>query len=123
MEDKAKEIKGEFQKELKERDDLNAFETEVNEFIARTPDFKQYAPEIDKWLDEHDVTDIAVAYYAVKGELSEKEAKKQADIDKAEAEKSGALNMGGGGNTSTYIKGDENVVDSLIASKSNPNIF
>ena len=108
---------------MKERDDLNAFETEVNEFIARTPDFKQYAPEIDKWLDEHDVTDIAVAYYAVKGELSEKEAKKQADIDKAEAEKTGALNMGGGTTVATHLRGDENVIDQLIASKSNPNIF
>lgn len=123
VEEKAREIKGEFQKELKERDELSAFEASVNDFIARTPDFKDYASEIDKWLDEHDVTDIAVAYYAVKGELSEKEAKKQADIDKAEAEKSGALNMGGGQGNATHLRGDENVVDSLIASKSNPNIF
>jgi hypothetical protein len=123
IEEKAKEIKDGVQKELKDRDDLLAFESSVNEFIARTPDFQTYASEIDKWLDEHDVTDIAVAYYAVKGELSEKEAKKQADIDKAEAEKSGALNMGGGSGRATYVKGDENVVDTLIASKSNPNIF
>ena len=123
VEDKAKEIKTEFQKELKERDDLSAFETGVNDFIARTSDFPKYASEIDKWLDEHDVTDIAVAYYAVKGELSEKEAKKQADIDKAEAEKGIASNMGGGTTTATRIRGDANVIDSLIAGKSNPNIF
>ena len=77
VEDKAKEIKGEFQKELKERDDLSAFESNVNDFITRTSDFSKYASDIDKWLDEHDVNDIAVAYYAVKGELSEKEAIKQ----------------------------------------------
>lgn len=123
VEDKAKEIKGEFQKELKERDELSAFESSVNDFIARTPDFSKYASEVDKWLDEHDVTDIAVAYYAVKGELSEKEAKKQADIDKAEAEKGLALNATGGAGNATHIRGDANVVDSLIASKSNPNIF
>ena len=123
VEEKAKEIKGEFQKELKDRDELSAFESGVNDFISRTPDFTKYASEIDKWLDEHDVTDIAVAYYAVKGELSEKEAKKQADIDKAEAEKGIASNMGGGTTNATRIRGDANVVDTLIAGKSNPNIF
>lgn len=123
VEDKAKEIKVEFQKELKERDELSTFESNVNDFIARTPDFPKYASEIDKWLDEHDVTDIAVAYYAVKGELSEKEAQKQADIDKAEAEKSGALNMGGGAGNATRIQGDADVVDQLIASRPNPNLL
>ena len=124
VEAKAKEIQANFQKELKERDDLSAFESNVNDFIARTSDFSTYASEIDKWLDEHDVTDIVVAYYAVKGELSEKEAKKQAAIDKAEAEKSGALNMGSSpsGNI-THLRGDENIVDTLISSRSNPNIF
>lgn len=123
VEEKAKEIKNEFQKELKERDDLSAFESSVNDFIARTPDFTKYASDIDSWLDSHDVTDIAVAYYAVKGELSEREAKKQAAIDKAEAEKNGALNMGGGSASASRLRGDDNFVDSLIASKSNPNNF
>ena len=123
VEEKAKEIKGEFQKELKDRDELSSFETSVNEFISRTSDFSKYASDIDKWLDEHDVTDIAVAYYAVKGELSEREAKKQAAIDKAEVEKGIAGNMGGGTTNATRIRGDANVVDQLIAGKSNPNIF
>jgi|ERR1035437_3799682 hypothetical protein len=124
VEEKAREITNNFQKELKERDDLSAFEASVNDFITRTTDFPQYAAAIDKWLDDHDVTDIRVAYYAVKGELSEKEAKKQASIDQAEAAKNFALNAGGGfGGNKTYIKGDDNMVDSLIASKANPNIF
>jgi len=123
IEEKAKEIKTDFDAKLKERDDLSAFESNVNDFIARTSDFQKYASEIDKWLDSHDVTDIAVAYYAVKGELSEKEAKKQADIDKAEAEKGMALNTGGGSVNATRIQGDNNVIDTLVASKSNPNIF
>jgi hypothetical protein len=124
VEAKAREIKGEFDAKLKERDDERAFESSVNEFINKTADFSQYAQEIDKWLDDHDVTDIAVAYYAVKGEMSEKAARKQAEIDRVEAEKSGALNMGGGATSATYrIRGDANVLDSLIASKSNPNVF
>lgn len=124
IEDKAKEIKGDLQKELKDRDDLSAFESGVNDFINRTPDFSHYSKEIDTWLDEHDVTDISIAYYAVKGELSEKEARKQAEIDKAEAEKSGALNMGGGsGNTTHRIAADSNMIDSLISNRVNPNSF
>ena len=124
IEAKAKELKGEFDAKLKERDELSAFESSVNDFITRTPDFSQYAGAIDQWLDSHDVTDIAVAYYAVKGEMSEKQAKKQAEIDRVEAEKNGALNMGGGSNGATYrVQGDSNLIDSMISSKSNPNIF
>lgn len=123
VEDKAREIKNEFEAKFKERDELSAFEASVNDFIARTSDFSKYASDIDKWLDEHDVNDIAVAYYAVKGELSEKEAKKQADIDKAEAEKNGVIGMGGGSGRATYIRDDGQAIDNLIASKSNPNIF
>ena len=123
VEDKVKEVRGEFENKLKERDELGAFESGVQDFIARTPDFAQHAAEIDKWLDEHDVTDISVAYYAVKGELSEKEAKKAAEADLAEHQKNLALNATGGGTRATYIVGDPNVVDQLIAGKSNPNIF
>lgn len=123
VEDKAIELKTDFQKELKSRDALSAFESSVSDFVARTPDFATYASEIDKWLDKHDVTDIAVAYYAVKGELSEKEAQKKAEVDKVEAEKEMALNMGGGSGNVTRKVGDQKVVDALIAPKSNPNIF
>ncbi len=123
VEEKAKEITSGFQKELKERDELSAFESSVNDFIARTSDFPQYAAAIDRWLDEHDVTDIAVAYYAVKGELSVKEANKQAAIDKAEAEKGYALNAGGSHGGKTYIPAGSNMIDSLISSKANPNLF
>lgn len=50
----------------KEHNELKAFEAYVNDFISRTPDFKKYAVEIDKWLDTHDEIDIDVAYRAVK---------------------------------------------------------
>lgn len=123
VQDKVKEVKDEFESKLKERDDLSAFESNVQDFIARTPDFPKFASEIDKWLDEHDVTDISVAYYAVKGELSEKEAKKQAEIELAEHQKNLALNATGGGTRATHVVGDPNVVDQLIGGRSNPNVF
>jgi len=122
IEAKAQEIKAGFEKDLKERDEIAEFDKEVNEFITRTPDFGKYASDIDKWLDEHDVTDIAVAYYAVKGELSEKEAKKQADIDSANHQKDLAMGVGGA-SRATFIRNDDNVIDQLIGTKSNPNNF
>lgn len=123
VEDKVKEVRTEFETKLKERDDLSSFESGVQDFIARTSDFAQYSAEIDRWLDEHDVTDISVAYYAVKGELSEKEAKKQAEIEFAEHQKGLALNATGGGTRATQVIGDPNVIDQLIGSKTNPNVF
>jgi len=124
VEERAKALKEDFNKELKQRDELRTFETNTKDFISRTPDFEKYATEIDKWLDDHDeITDVSVAYHAVKGELSEKAAKKQAEIELAEANKKMALNTGGGSSIATHISGDEKVVDSLIASKSNPNVF
>ena len=124
VEDKVKEIKTDFEAKLKERDDLASFNDETQDFIGRTPDFTKYASEIDRWLDEHDnVTDISVAYYAVKGELSEKEAKKQAEIDLAEHQKELALNASGGGQRATYMSSDPSVIDSLISGKTNPNVF
>ena len=50
----------------KEQNELEAIKTKVNDFASRTPDFKKYAPEIDRWLDTHNSTDIAAAYRAVK---------------------------------------------------------
>ena len=123
VEEKVKEVKTEFEGKLKERDELTTFESQVQDFIARTSDFSKYAADVDKWLDEHDVTDISVAYYAVKGELSEKEAKKQAEADLAEHQKNLALNATGGGVRSTQVIDDKEVIDQLISGKSNPNTF
>ena len=53
--------------EIKKEDSkLKTLELNIQDFISRTPDFKEYASEIDKWLDTHDETDIVVAYRAVK---------------------------------------------------------
>ena len=50
----------------KECNELKDFEAYVQDFISKTPDFNEYAPEIDRWLDTHDSTDIDAAYRAVK---------------------------------------------------------
>lgn len=123
VEERAQELRKEFEGKFKESDEIREFQDQVNQFIANTPDFVDYAEAVDKWLDEHDVTDISVAYYAVKGQLSEREAKKQAAEDAAEAAKNLALNAGGGQGRSTHVVNDANVIDSLIAGRSNPNVF
>lgn len=124
IEEKVAAAKDEFKSNLKEIEETRSFEAQVNEFIAKTPDFADYAKEIDKWLDAHDITDIEVAYYAVKGQLSEREAKKRAEEAQGEYAKDVALNAGGGNSRVTYSgEGAANIADSLIAGRSNPNVF
>lgn len=125
VEEKVAEAREEFKGNLKEIEEMRAFESKVNDFISRTPDFATLAPEINKWLDVHDdITDIEVAYYAVKGQMSLKDAKKAAEEAEAEYAKDVALNAGGGSSRVTYSgDGATEVVDRLIAGKSNPNVF
>ncbi len=124
IDEKVSTIRTEMQTSMKESEDIRSFESSVNDFISRTPDFADYAKDIDAWLDNHDITDIEVAYYAVKGQMSSRDAKKLADQDKAEYEKDLALNAGGGNSRVTYSGEDgARMIDTLIAGKSNPNVF
>lgn len=108
---------------LTDKDDMRQFESYTNQFISDTPDFTQYSTAIAEWLDEHDITDVKVAYYAVKGELSEKQAKEAAEADAAENAKNVMLNASGGGISANAIVGGQPFIDSLIASRPNPNRF
>lgn len=110
-------------KEFEERADLQTFQDYTQKFIEKTPDFQEYADEIDKWLDEHDVSDIEVAYYAVKGQMSESNAKKAADAAAAERAKEVIANASGGGQTSQYSEDGTPLVDRLISGQRNPNSF
>lgn len=111
-------------KELTEKDEKRQFEEYTSKFIAETSDFEKYAKEVSEWLDKHtNVTDIRVAYYAVKGELSEKDAKAKADADAAETAKNFLLNAGPGGVQATHTVDGKSLVDVLIADHSNANAF
>jgi CRISPR/Cas system CSM-associated protein Csm2 small subunit len=111
----------EVRREFEEKAELQTFEQRTTQFIESTPDFLEYAEEIDKWLDSHDVTDIEVAYYAVKGQLSEAAARNQAALDAAERAKGVALNASGGGVTSQYADDGTPLVDKLIGGSNSPN--
>ena len=125
VEEKVGEARREMQGTIRENEELQSFERKVNDFVDRTPDFPEYAREVEHWLSIHDdITDIEVAYYAVKGQLSARDAGRQAEEERAEFAKNQALSAGGGSSKSSYISGnDEDVIDSLIASRSNPNVF
>ena len=110
-----------FKSEWTERDDMKTFQDKTNSFISETADFEKYSGEISKWLDEHDVTDIRVAYYAVKGELSEKQAKEKANEDAAETAKNIMLNAGGGNIPGNAMVGGQALIDTLIAGRVNAN--
>ena len=124
VDEKVSSFREEIKSTMKEAEDLQSFKDNVTDFISRTPDFADYAGDIDQWLNNHDVTDIEVAYYAVKGQMSTREAEKLAEQNKAEYEKDVALNAGGGNSRVTYSgEQGEKMIDSLISGKSNPNIF
>lgn len=107
--------------ELTEKDDMRQFEQYTNEFISSTPDFSKYSAAISEWLDNHDITDVSVAYFAVKGELSVKEAKQAADDAAAENAKNVMLTAGGGNIPANAQVNGQSLVDSLIANRANAN--
>ena len=121
IEEKVNEAKKDLGKDLKEVEEMRNFEANINEFVANTPDFPQYAEAINNWIDEHDTTDIRVAYYAVRGEMAEREAKDKAAKEAAEYQKGMAPSVGQSG--SYYIPEGGDAIDSLIAGRSNPNVF
>lgn len=110
-------------RDFEERTELQEFEDRTQKFIQNTSDFVEYAEEIDRWLDNHDVSDIEIAYYAVKGQMSEAAAKKKAEEEAGERAKEVAQNAAGGGVTAQYTEDGTSLADALISSQRNPNVF
>lgn len=117
IENKAQELR----KEFEEKTELQTFEQTTQKFIESTVDFPEYADEIGKWLDSHDVTDIRVAYYAVKGELSENAAKKAAEAASGDRARDVVMNAAGGNSPAQYSRNNPALVDMLISGRPNPN--
>lgn len=121
VEEKVNEVRKDLSKDLKEVEEIRSFEASVNDFVANTPDFPKYADAISNWIDEHDTTDIRVAYYAVKGEAAERAEKENEGKEAAEHQKGMVPPSGQSG--SYYIPESGDAVDRLIAGRSNPNVF
>lgn len=116
VEQKASEIR----KELEEKAQLSDFEQKTKAFIESTPDFVEYAEEIDSWLDEHNISDIEVAYYAVKGKLSTKNAAAAAEAAQVERARELAQNAAGGGTYATTAPDGTPLIDKLVGGPANP---
>jgi vacuolar-type H+-ATPase subunit I/STV1 len=114
----------EVRRELEQSAEMKEFEEKTSKFIQNASDFAEYAEDIDRWLNKHpEVLDVEVAYWAVRGQMSEAAAKKKAEEEAGERAKDFAQNAQGGGVTAQYIGNSEEVIDSLISDTRNPNIF
>lgn len=108
-------------KELADNAEWQQFQDRTQSFIANTADFQDYSQEIEKWLDTHDIDDVEVAYYAVKGKLSDTKAKEAADVAAAERMKEYASNASGGGVHPQFSPDGTPMVDKLIAGRPGSN--
>lgn len=115
---------GKVRKEFEEKAELQSFEDYTRNFIQNTPDFQTYSGAIDQWLEDHDnITDIEVAYYAVKGRMSETAASRAAEEAAVQRSKDLMANASGGGVRTNYAADGTPLVDQLIANRSNANLF
>jgi len=125
IEKKLESVKGEVDSSINEIEEKRAYEMAVKNFTEQHPDIADLAEDIGEWLDKHpNVTDLPVAYYAVKGELTEKQARKQAEKEQKDYAKNLILSSGAGnaGLSSGTIKSSE-IVDGLIADSANTDLF
>lgn len=116
VEEKAQEIR----KDLEEKADLKSFEEKTQKFIETTADFAEYAEDIDKWLDTHDVTDIEIAYWAVKGQKSGARQGSDSAAAAASIARDLVANASGGGVSANATVDGSSLIDKLVAGPSNP---
>lgn len=117
-------VKSELRKEISDVEEMRSFENQTTAFIENTPDFADYAEPIQQWLEDHpDQDDIKIAYSAVKGEALQRMQAEANTAQAGEAAKEVAANAAGGASQGSTILPDKSVIDSLIAGRSNPNVF
>lgn len=120
VEEKMQEIRN----ELSEKEDIKEFRDKTADFIASKPDFDKYADEVAKWFSDHpEQTDISIAYKSVKADHLERALATNDRSALAEAAKNLALNATGGGGSTGGRGPDFDLFDSLVSSRSNPNML
>ena len=116
---KLAEMKGELESDR----NLREAERTDADFIARTPDFQDFADQILKYVDEHDDADnLEDVYNLIKARAivaSQAEARKLQDSEEA---KNAALMAGGGQSQRSGTIKDDKLVDQLIRIGGNPNV-
>lgn len=123
IEKKVNEAEEKFSKELDEKERMQEYQKSISDFIAKTPDFAEYADEIDKFVEQTGVTDIKVAYDAVKGKALQKKYEEDEEDKKAELAKQVASNASGGSSQSSGKISSSDKFDELIGKRKDPNAF
>jgi hypothetical protein len=114
----------EVEKKLTASEERRNFESAINTFIKKTPDFPEYSEAISKWFEDHpNQFDIEIAYQAVKGKALAEKATVDEGVKASEVAKNMAANAGGGLSQGVKLDGNEPVIDQLVRGISNPNVF
>jgi len=123
IEKKVNEKEKKITQDLNERERMQEYQKSISDFIANTPDFAEYADEIDKFVEQTGVTDIKVAYDAVKGRALQRQQEEQKEDEESEAAKKVASNAAGGSSQASGKIKDEDAFDKLVGKHQDPNAF
>jgi len=122
VDDLLKKAEDRISSRLSEAEQERELEEKTLSFIKNTPDYLDYAEEIEKYLDENDLLDVRIAYDAVKGKVLSEKIKKESDDAATEKAKELVANMAGGGSMSSGVINDENLIDKILPLKNVGNI-
>lgn len=122
MTQKFSEFQSKVQGRIDTSEEERKFENYNKDFVARTPDFKDYADDMWAWFEENPYQwDMSVAYEVAKGRRLAAANSKKSESATAEEAKNLALNASGGGSQVSGVITDKSIVDQLISNSPNPN--
>lgn len=124
---KATEIVGKvekkFSKNISDMEKMTNYQKVISDFIAETPDFPAYAKAVEDLIDSTGITNIKVAYDAVKGQALQEKYKEEEAKAAAEVAKDVAANAAGGSSQNTANVAAEDIFDKMVSSQGNANLL
>lgn len=115
---KLKELDAKFDSHEEER----KFTQRIEKFIANTPDYSEYAEDVNKFFEEHPhESDIEIAYKAVKADHLQKKLDEKNGKDAAEYAKELALNNAAGDNRGGSVPTEGTAFEDFVANIKNSN--
>lgn len=112
-----------FSQSFTDMEKVQEYQNKISDFIANTPDFAEYAEEVEKFVDKTGITNVEVAYNAVKGKALQERYKEEEAKHIAEEAKNIAANAGGGASQTTAKIENKDVLDELMGNAKNPNTY
>jgi len=125
--EKATELVGavekKFSKNLSDMEKMASYQKVISNFIAETPDFPEYAKRVEDLIDSTGITNIKIAYDAVKGHALQEKYKVEEAKAAAETAKKVAANAGGGDSQATAKVMAGDIFDKMVAGQGNANVL